>query len=128
MGHLCVGENNLHADACGHGELKHVDDDSGNVTEKKDNDNADENTGKTVLLFDFAVDVGPGVTEPEHKDISHSSGYTEDDSLDTIDDPDVEVDEEGYWKYASDQHSANINIISENIILGYSYLLCSPIL
>ena len=112
-----MGENNLHSEACGHGELKHVDDDSGNVTEKKDNDNADENIGKTVLLS--AVDVGPGVTEPEHKDISHSSGDTEDDSLDTIYDPDVEVDEEGYWKYASEQHSANINIISENIISGY---------
>ena len=128
MVQLCDEITNLHGDAFGHKELNHVDDDSGNVTEKKDNDNADENTGKTVLLFDFAVDVGPGVTEPEHKDISHTSGDTEDDSLDTIDDPDVEVDEEGYWKYASDQHSANINIISENIISGYSYLLCSPIL
>ena len=59
MGHLCVGENNLHADACGHGELKHVDDDSGNVTEKKDDDNADEDSGKIHLVMSRAVVVGP---------------------------------------------------------------------
>ena len=119
IGQFCEEIINLHADPSGHKELKHVDDDSGNVTEKKDNDNANENTGKTALLSGFVVDVGSGVTEPEHGDISDSFGETDYDSLDTIDDPDVEVNEEDYWKYASDQHSANINVISENGISSF---------
>ena len=51
---------------------------------------------------------------PEEKHPRKSSEFIASDSLDTLDDSDVEVDEEGYRKYPSYEKSGKVNVISEN--------------
>jgi hypothetical protein len=58
-------EQDLHEDTVGHEELSTVDDEPGEVTEKKHKDNADKDASQVHFIVGGTVTVGPNMGIPE---------------------------------------------------------------